>query len=176
MLGMSEKSEKLNRLMELLGNAAEEGGSFAEVCKALSIRKNKENALAFSQTDYHERIVLVPQCLRSTSDCKAEEEAAEYRCAKCGACKIASIVRRAEELGYQGVHILKGGSAISRLLEELKPRAILGVACNFEGALGILECERNGVVVQFVPLLNDGCADTDVELDEVLEVLEFRQP
>lgn len=176
MLNMGEKAENLNRLMGLLGGAAEEGGSFAEVCKALSIRKNKQNALAFSRTEYSDRLVLVPQCLRSTKDCKAEEDAAEYRCVKCGACKVAAIVERAEELGYKAVRILKGGSAVSRLITELKPKAVLGVACNFEGALGILECERNGIVVQFVSLLNDGCADTDVELDEVMEVLEFRQP
>ena len=171
---MAARTEKLNRLMELLGEGGE--GSFAEVCRAIALRKNKENALAFARTDYGQRLVLLPQCLRSSARCRAEEHQAEYRCAGCGACKIAAIVRRAGELGYLGVRILKGGSAVSRLIGELRPRAVLGVACDFEGALGILECERQGVAVQFVPLLSDGCADTDVELEEVLEVMEFRQP
>ena len=85
-------------------------------------------------------------------------------------------MERAEQLGYAGVKILKGGSAVAKLIEEMKPKAVLGVACNFEGALGILECERKGVIVQFVSLLRDGCADTDVELDEVFEMMEFKQP
>ena len=54
--------------------------------------------------------------------------------------------------------------------------AVLGVACSLEGALGSLECERAGIPVQFIPLLRDGCADTDVDLDTVLETLEFRAP
>ncbi len=42
-------------------------------------------------------------------------------------------------------------------------RAVLGVACNYEGALGIALCEKHRLVPQFVPLLRDGCVDTDVE-------------
>ena len=94
----------------------------------------------------------------------------------CGECKVSAVVVKAESLGYIGVRILKGGSAVGRLLGELAPRAVLGVACSFEGALGMLECERKGIPAQFVPLLRDGCADTDVELDEVMELLEFKQP
>ena len=173
---MSNKAENLNRLMELLGDAAADGTSLAELCPAITSRKNKENALAFSRSEFHERLVLVPQCLRSTQECEAEERAAEYVCKRCRACKIADVVDRAEELGYMGVKILKGGSAVARLVEELKPRAVLGVACSLEGALGILECGRLRVAVRFVSLLRDGCADTDVDLDEVLETMEFRQP
>jgi len=173
---MASQAEKLNKLFELLGGQAIEGGSLAELYSAITSRKNKEHALKFSQTKYSERVILVPQCLRSTDKCAAEEHSAEYVCKKCRACKIAEVVERAEQLGYAGVKILKGGSAVAKLIEEMKPKAVLGVACNFEGALGILECERKGVIVQFVSLLRDGCADTDVELDEVFEMMEFIQP
>ena len=173
---MGERIEKLNRLLQLLAGKTEEGGPFAELCKALTVRKNKEDALAYSKTGYPERLVLLPQCLRSTKACKAEEDSAEYVCKRCGACKVSAVAEKAERLGYMGVRILKGGSAVGRLLGELEPKAILGVACDFEGALGVLECERRGVAMQFVPLLRDGCADTDVELDEVMELLEFRRP
>ena len=173
---MSSKAEKLNKLLQLIGNASVEGGSFAEVWTAITVRKNKEYALEFSRTACHERVIFLPQCLRSTEKCAAEEHAAEYICRKCHACKIADIVERADELGYAGVRILKGGSALSRLLEEMQVKAVLGVACGLEGALGMLECEHRGVAVQFITLLRDGCADTDVDLDEVLETMEFKQP
>jgi hypothetical protein len=173
---VSDRAEKLNKLMELLAGASPEGGTLTELYPAITSRKNKEHALEFSRTEFHERIVFVPQCLRSTEKCAAEERAAEYVCRRCRACKIADVVDRADELGYMGVRILKGGSAVSRLLDDLKPKAVLGVACNFEGALGMLECERLGIAVQTVILLEDGCADTDVDLDEVMETMEFRQP
>ena len=173
---MSEKAEKFSRLMQLFGGASGEGGSFAELCKAVTVRNNKEYALAYSKTDYPDRLVLLPQCLRSTKDCKAAEHSAQYICKRCGACKVTAIAEKAEELGYRGVRMLKGGSAIARLLDELKPGAVLGVACGFEGALGMLECERKETPAQFVALVRDGCADTDVELEAVIELLEFRQP
>lgn len=173
---MGNRAEKLNRLMELLAGASPEGGTLTELYPAITSRKNKEHALAFSRTEFHERIVFVPQCLRSTEKCAAEERAAEYVCRRCRACKIATVFERADELGYMGVRILKGGSAISHLLHTIKPKAVLGVACSFEGALGMLECERLGIAVQTVILLRDGCADTDVDLDEVMETMEFRQP
>ena len=145
------------------------------MCAAITSRKNKEQALPFAAVPCAERLVILPHCLRATDSCAAEERAAEYTCAKCRACKIAEITEKAEELGYLGVRILKGGSAVSAVLKEVKPRAVLGVACNFEGALGALECERMGIAVQFVALARDGCADTDVDIQEVLQALEFRQ-
>ena len=159
---MSDKAEKLNKLLELLGGDSLKSDSLSELYAAVTSRKNKEDALPFSRIPYDDRIVLLPQCLRSTEKCKAEERAAEYICKKCRSCKIADILDYAEKLGYMDVRIVKGGRAVARLLKELKPKAVLGVACNFEGTLG-------------VPLLRDGCADTDVDLDEVFEAMEFIQ-
>ena len=170
-----DKASKLNRLLELLGGDTGDGGSITDLCAAITSRKNKEQALPFSAVPYAERLVILPHCLRATASCAAEERSAEYVCAKCRSCKIAEISEKAEALGYLGVRILKGGSAVASVLKDVKPRAVLGVACNFEGALGALECERQGIAVQFVGLARDGCADTDVDVQEVLQTLEFRQ-
>lgn len=170
-----DKAGKLNRLLELLGGDTGDGGSITDLCAAITSRKNKEQALPFSAVPYAERLVILPHCLRATGSCKAEERSAEYICAKCHSCKIADIAEKAEELGYLGVRILKGGSAIATMLKDVNPKAVLGVACNFEGALGALECEKQGIAVQFVALARDGCADTDVDVSEVLQTLEFRQ-
>ena len=169
---MAVKPDKLKRLLQLLGPKALEADSLEELYAGITSSKNKEHAGKFAQTPYSARLVLLPQCLRATGKCKAVEHGSEYVCKRCRACKIAEIVERAEQLGYAGVKILKGGSAVARLIDELKPAAILGVACDFEGALGILECEQKGVAVQFVSLLKDGCADTDVNVSEVLAAME----
>ena len=173
-MGISAKS--IARLMSLMGGGvAVEDLDFVKVCRDLIGRKNQEHAEAFARTPYAQRIVFLPQCIRCTAKCQAHEEGAEHICAECGECKAGSIVRRGADLGYMGVRILKGGSAITRLVDELKPGAVLGVACHFEGALGILECERLDIPVQCVSLLRDGCADTDVNLDEVLELMDRKQ-
>jgi hypothetical protein len=166
----------LQKLAGLLGAKVLAGGDIAGACAKFAAKKNREHARAFAAVPFAERIVFVPQCLRATGRCKAQERGAEYICKLCGACKVAAVAKRAEELGYMGLKILKGGSAVARHVEKLKPRAVLGLACHYEGALGIFECERLGVAVQFVSLARDGCADTDVELDKVLEVMEMSEP
>ena len=166
----------LAKLAGLLGTKVLAGGDIAGACARFAEKKNREHARAFAAVPFAERIVFVPQCLRATGRCRAEEKGAEYVCTRCGGCSVAAISRRAMELGYMGLKILKGGSAVARHVEKMKPKAVLGLACQYEGALGIFECERLGVAVQFVPLLRDGCADTDVELNEVIKVLEMSAP
>jgi hypothetical protein len=167
-------SKEINELLRWIGEAPESGGSnFDELCRAVAVRKNKEHALRFAAVPFARRIVLVPQCLRKLGACKAKETGRGYECAECMACPAGRILREAKGLGYKGVFMLKGGRAIAGLVAAEKPEAVVGVACDYEGALGMLQCERAGAAVQFVPLSRDGCADTDVDLDEVMSVLEF---
>ena len=139
--------------------------------KALTDKKNRQMSEAFSAIPYSERIVLVPHCMRNNKRCKAKEMGSYYICVECGACKIGNISKKSKELNYKALYILKGGKAVKKLVEELKPKATLGVACHFEGVLGMQESEKHGLVVQFVPLTKDGCVDTDVNLEEVFKAL-----
>ncbi len=153
-----------NPLIEMMAaNAgAEDIDAFTDEFAA---RKNAENAPPFARVPYEKRILLLPQCLRSSAHCQAKEVGVLYECAHCGSCKIPEIIAEADSLGYMGVFILKGGRAVIQLISELQPGAILGVACPYEGFIGIMECERRGIPVQFVPLTKDGCADTEVDLE-----------
>ncbi len=174
-MSASPTPRELNDILSWIGGEAEPGAesNFGELCRALVARKNKEHASRFAGVPYRERIVLVPQCLRRLGTCRAKETARGYECAECMACPAGTIKKEAKRLGYAGVFMLKGGRAIGRLLAEQAPRAVVGVACDYEGALGVIECERAGAAVQFVPLSRDGCADTDVDVPEVMSVLEF---
>jgi hypothetical protein len=170
-----EAVERLNEMMHLLGKEGADGESFAKLCKGIVIRKNKECASSFSKVPFEKRVIFLPQCLRRVDECKAKERRSGYDCAHCGACAIAKVIQEAEKLGYRGVHVLKGGRAVIRILEEEKPQAVVGVACDYEGTLGVLECEKRKIPVQFIPLTRDGCFETDVELEEVKSVLNFRE-
>jgi len=161
-----------NPLLEMLAEQA--GMEYDEFARQFSERKNREYAEAFARTPYGKRLLLLPQCLRSSEHCQAVEKGVLYECHRCGACKIAGITDEAERLGYIGAFILKGGRAVARLIEELEPEAVLGVACDYEGMIGIMECERRGIPVQFVPLTRDGCVDTDVDKDRLSEMLRRR--
>lgn len=133
--------------------------------------KNKKNHDKFFKIPAHKKIVVVPQCLRNIKKCKAEEYGSYYICRSCGACKIAAIVKAAREAGYKEVRILKGGSAVKKLLTDGEIMGVLGVACHFEGVEGIKKCESYGIPVYFYPLSKDGCENTDLELEPLLKLL-----
>jgi len=173
---MSRSASDLARLLDGLRNADSGGSADSESLDALVFRKNRESAFRFLSTPFSERTVFVPQCLRATAACQAEERGNEYICKRCGACKIAEIARRAEELGYMAVKILKGGSALQRFVIETRPKAVLGVSCSMEGVMGILACERIGVPAFCVPLTRAGCSDTDVDVTDVMAALEAFLP
>lgn len=139
--------------------------------KALTDKKNRQMADAFASIPYSDRVVFVPHCMRNIEKCKAKELGSYYVCAECGGCKIGNISKKSKQLGYKALYILKGGKAVKKLTEEMKPRAVLGVACYFEGVMGMEESEKHGMTVQFVPLTRDGCVDTDVNLENVFEAL-----
>jgi hypothetical protein len=140
--------------------------------KIMVTGKNKKAAKKFFAVPFEKRMVFVPHCLRNTKSCKAKEIGGYYLCSECGACKIGEISKRSKELKYKAIYILKGGRVIDKLINELKPQAVLGIACYFEGAQGISQSEKYKVSVQFVPLTKDGCTDTDTDLGKVFKVLE----
>lgn len=127
--------------------------------------KNSQHAESFARVEFSRRILLLPQCLRSSGNCQAREHGVFYECMRCGACGVPGVMEMADELGYMGVYILKGGRAVQQLIDEFDPGAVAGVACSYEGFIGIMECERRGIPVQFVGLSRDGCANTEVDLE-----------
>ena len=93
----SKPAREANPLIEMLAETAgfEDVDRFVE---EFSERKNAEHAEAFARVPYAERLLLLPQCLRSSENCQAEEHGVSYECARCGACSIDAIIAEAERL------------------------------------------------------------------------------
>ena len=134
--------------------------------------KNAAYRKKFIETPFSERIVLLPQCLRH-KECTANRTDYGYQCVKCGKCAISSIMELTENLGYKGVYILSGGSVTKRILQKIKPKACLGVACLTELVLGSLMTEKMGIIVQAIKLIKDGCVETEVEWNTVLNSIKM---
>ena len=127
----------------------------------------------FSQVPYNQRIIVIPQCLRSM-ECPAKFNSVEgARCIECGKCKIKEISRKAKELGYIGTYIAPGGGFVKRIIKSTKPGAMIGIGCPYEVNLGLLEVSSKGIPCQGVTLLTNGCVTTDVELNAVFETMEL---
>jgi len=144
--------------------------------KKIALKKNAKMAAAFAGVPFAERIVFVPHCMRNVAQCKAEEKGSYYLCKECNRCKIGTISAKCRELGYKGLYILKGGRTLEKLIGEMRPKAVIGVACYFEGVQGMELAEKGKLIVQFVPLTKDGCADTDVNLEDVFRLVEKIDP
>ena len=127
--------------------------------------KNNANRNYFASTNFKDRILLLPQCLRSR-ECQATLDDLGYHCKDCGKCAISEVKSKAETLGYS-VFVLPGGSIVENILQKIKPKACLGVACMKELFLGNFITERNNVVPYTLPLLKDGCSQTEVDLPEL---------
>jgi len=135
--------------------------------------KNSASREKFASTPYSERILLLPQCLRSR-ECPAELGEYGYECQECGKCELKKIIHLTKTLGYKGTFILPGGSIAKKILLETKPKASLGVACFKELVLGSFLCEKLGVVGQGVALLRDGCVNTLADWKSLNDTLHLR--
>ncbi len=131
--------------------------------------KNDHYREAFKSIEPKNKIVFLPQCLRTTR-CKAPITEAGYKCVKCGSfreCKVYTIKAKAEKMGYK-VFINPGGSMVFKIIKKFRPKAVLGVACMKELVMAAEELRIPG---QGVELLKSGCVATDVDLEHVFSLL-----
>lgn len=120
---------------------------------------------------FDKRLLLLPQCLKHSSQCPAAIDTLGLICKHCGRCVIDRLVHRAEELGY-AVLVAEGSPVVMAMIESGQVQATVGVSC-----LSVLErvfpyMEAAAVPGVAIPLLKDGCRDTCFDEDWLVEVLE----
>ncbi|MCW4042321.1 MAG: DUF116 domain-containing protein [Candidatus Bathyarchaeota archaeon] len=142
--------------------AAKMGVDENRVLELYITAKNNSGRERFKNSRYSDRILLLPQCLRSR-DCTAKLGELGYECNNCGKCKIGSFINEARTLGYEKILIISGGSIVPKIFTKFKPKASLGVGCFKELVMGSFVCEKFGIAGQGFPLLKDGCLETDLD-------------
>jgi geranylgeranyl pyrophosphate synthase len=128
---------------------------------------------SFAATPFGRRLLLLPHCMRRQAQCRGRYHDGELSCAGCGACDIERILRRAHELGYE-VRVAEGTPVTLRLLISGACDAVLGVACMDSLEQAFRYVRQAGIPNLGVPLLVDGCEDTQADTDRILEYLELR--
>ncbi len=111
--------------------------------------------------------VFLPHCLRNASECIAERTREGYDCKLCMACEIGEI--KSALNGDVDVYMVPGGGIIRRILGEKDYAAVVGVACFPELEIGKRLTDKVGVPVQMVPLKEDGCQETSVDVESVID-------
>src|SRR5438094_1246111 len=119
---------------------------------------------------YERRLLLLPKCLRVESKCPAPFDEFGLLCKQCGLCSIQDLQLEAERLGYP-VLVAEGSAIVMSLIQTGKIEAIVGVSC-----LSVLErafpyMEAAAIPGVAIPLLQDDCIDTTVDLDWVWDYI-----
>ena len=119
---------------------------------------------------YERRLLLLPKCLRVESKCPAPFDEFGLLCKQCGLCTIQDLQAEAEKLGYATL-VAEGSAIVMSLIQTGKIEAIVGVSC-----LSVLErafpyMEAAAIPGVAIPLLQDDCIDTTVDLDWVWDYI-----
>ena len=125
---------------------------------------------SLARVPYEKRLFLMPKCLRVEEHCPAPFDSFGMLCKECGLCSIEDLGSEAERLGY-AVLIAEGSAIVRAMIETNKIEAIVGVSC-----LNVLEkcfphMEAVAIPGMSIPLLQDDCVNTNVDLDHVWDVL-----
>ena len=126
-----------------------------------------------------QRILLLPHCLRPSQTCLGKYSKRGLECLEdCTEdCTIGRLRRTALSLGYKGVCIAPGGRLAVRYVKENSPKAIVAVACQKEleeGIHGVRELSENdklAPLMVIIPLVKDGCVDTEVDEEQALKMI-----
>lgn len=113
-------------------------------------------------TPYNRRLLLLPQCLKSTENCQAEIDQLGLICAGCQSCQLDSFLQKAESLGYATL-VAEGTTVAINLVQEGAVDAVIGVSCMSVLQKSFEPVSRAAVPVIGIPLLFEGCAETDVD-------------
>lgn len=130
---------------------------------------------AVAATPFDRRILLLPQCLRSSTACSATFDSLGLLCEGCGKCSIDVIQQEAEALGY-AVLVAEGTTGVSELLLRGEADAVVGVSCMAALEKFFHPLNAHAVPGVAVPLFGNGCVDTGVDLDWIRDMLRLRGP
>ena len=125
---------------------------------------------AVARIPYDRRLLLIPKCLRVEEKCPAPFDEFGLLCKECGLCSIQDLTVEAERLGY-AVLVAEGSAIVRSMIETGKIDAVVGVSC-----INVLEkcfphMEAAAVPGVAIPLLQDDCINTTVDLDWVWDLI-----
>jgi hypothetical protein len=113
---------------------------------------------------------LLPRCIQN-NQCINKVTIDIENCKKCGKCQIAEIINIGSSYGVRMV-VATGGSIARKLIEDLKPKAIIAVACERELLTGVSDAKSTPVkaIVNIRPY--GPCVNTGVDVSQVKNAIE----
>jgi hypothetical protein len=120
-------------------------------------------------------LLLLPHCLQATGCRHRITGGLIDNCEGCGACVISGLLSMAKESGL-ALAVATGGTLARRVIGEVRPTAIIAVACETDLTSGI----QDSYPLPVLGVLNERprgpCRDTTVDLERVREAIAFFFP
>jgi len=116
-------------------------------------------------------LLLLPHCLQIT-ECDIRITHDIYKCKRCGRCGIKDLIGLADE-NKLSLFVATGGNLARKILEDVRPEAVVAVACERDLSSGIAD----SFPLPVLGIVNERpfgpCVNTKVSLDKVREAITF---
>ncbi len=114
-------------------------------------------------------LILMPHCIQY-EDCKIKVTKDVSNCVSCGKCEIADLLTVMEEFGVE-LFVSTGGTVARRKVVELRPHAVIAVACERDLISGVRDAYPMPVfgIVNTRPM--GYCTSTGVDIGFVKEAV-----
>ncbi|MEG1130687.1 MAG: DUF116 domain-containing protein [Romboutsia sp.] len=116
-------------------------------------------------------LILIPHCVQKNS-CKLKVTSEIENCKQCGLCNIGDLVRLKENTDVE-IFVATGGTLARKIILDNKPKAVIAVACERDLTSGVQDISRIPVLGVFNKRPNGPCVDTNIDIQEVKEAIEF---
>ena len=110
----------------------------------------------------NKRLLLLPFCLRNHDECSAPRDDLGLICQECGKCRIPAISAKADALEMP-VLVAESSSRVAEWVEAGEIEAVIGVSCLNSLEKAFPAMLRHAVPGLAIPLLRDGCKDTEYD-------------
>lgn len=116
-------------------------------------------------------LLLLPHCIQN-SKCDVRLTFDVFKCKRCGQCKIKDLIELAESNGIS-ISIATGGTIARKVVKEVRPDAIIAVACERDLSSGIVDTYPIPVLGVQNERPYGPCIDTTVNLDRVKDAIKW---
>lgn len=118
-----------------------------------------------------ELLILLPHCLQD-SKCQFKITNDINNCRKCGKCDIDKILKLKEKYKINVV-VATGGTLARKWIMDMKPKAIVAVACERDLSSGISDVKGLPVLGVLNDRPNGPCINTRVSIDRLEEAIKY---
>ena len=116
-------------------------------------------------------LILLPHCLQNSS-CSFKITNNISNCQKCNNCTIGKIKEIGEKYKVATIEVASGGMAARNVVQRIKPKLIIAIACERDLASGIADVKNIPVIGILNQRPNGPCMNTSMHIEELAKALE----